>query len=65
MKAKSIRQQFSLSSEVEKELERLGKELLKNPNEIKREWLNAASKLSAKNYFVALGKVQEIQQERK
>ena len=60
-KMKAVKQQFSISEQANQSLERLTEELSKtSSSQVKKEILEACIGLEARNYYMALGRLQEL-----
>jgi predicted DNA-binding protein len=61
MTARGKKQQFSISIDADESLERLTQELSKTSSaQVKKEILEACIGLEARNYYIALGRIQEL-----
>jgi predicted DNA-binding protein len=61
MHKKRVKQQFSISAESDESLTKLAEELGKTAGtEVKKEILEACTGLTARNYYIALGRLQEL-----
>jgi hypothetical protein len=60
-RTKTVKQQFSISEEAEKSFERLAAGLHKAAaTHVKKEILEACIGLTAGNYYIALGRIQDL-----
>jgi hypothetical protein len=61
MANRGVKQQFSISIDADKSFDELTRDLCKtSSSQVKKEVLEACIGLPARNYYIALGRIQEL-----